>query len=74
MNNLERLQQIEQRLQMLDVLNANINKIIVMLEDMARVKRNIEPTVTFKSANNNNRDGELKAREREIFKMLDNVK
>lgn len=75
MTDKERLQQIEQRMELLITISKRMEKIIMHMEEMAKVKRPIEPDIKFKSANNNkSRDDELKAREMEIFQMLDNKK
>ena len=66
MTNQQRLDSISQRLATLDLLNQKIDKILKLLEP----KKNDEPLTTFVSANNKNRDDELKAREMEIFQML----
>ena len=67
MTNQQRLEEIEQRLELLGELNKKIDEILKLLEP----KKNCELLMSFKPANNNNRDSELKSREREIFQMLD---
>ena len=68
MTNIQRLEEIQQRLEMLKVLNDKINTIISMLSD----KRNSEPTIQFTKANPNADDRQLKSYEVELFQMLDN--
>ena len=68
MNNQQRLEEIEQRLEMLNVLNNKMDTIISMLSD----KRNSEPLTTFVKANANADDSELKSYEMELFQKLDN--
>ena len=68
MTNQQRLEEIEQRLEMLNVLNNKMDTIISMLSD----KRNTEPDIQFTKANTNADDSELKSYEMEIFQMLDN--
>ena len=68
MTNQQKLQEIEQRLEMLNVLDNKIDTIITMLSD----KRNIEPLITFSKANANANDSELKSYEMELFQKLDN--
>ena len=68
MTNNQRLEEIQQRLEMLKVLNDKINTIISMLSDK---KNNNEPLITFTKANPNADDSELKSYEMEIFSMLD---
>ena len=53
-----------------DMIIERLDKIIELLEG----KKNEEPLISFKSANNKSRDDEIKARELEIFTMLDNAK
>ena len=67
MNNQQRLQEIEQRLEILKVMDNKINTIISMLSD----KRNSEPNIQFTKANANVDDSELKSYEKEFFEMLD---
>ena len=67
MTNQERLETIQQRLEMLKVLNDKLNTIINMME----VKNNIEPMTTFIPASNKASDKFIKEREKEIFQMLD---
>ena len=67
MNNQQRLEDIQNRLEMLKVLNDKLNTIISMLSD----KRNSEPTTTFIPASNKASDKFIKEREMEIFQMLD---
>ena len=68
MNNQQRLEEIEQRLEMLNVLNNKMDTIISMLSD----KRNSEPDIQFTKANANADDRQLKSYEMELFQMLDN--
>ena len=67
MTNTQRLEEIQNRLEMLNVLDNKINTIISMLSD----KNNTEPSITFSKANPNVDDTELKSYEMEIFSMLD---
>ena len=67
MTNQQRLEDIQQRLEMLKVLNDKLNTIINMME----VKRNIEPMTTFTPASNKASNEFIKEREMEIFQMLD---
>ena len=67
MTNQQRLEEIQQRLEMLKVLNDKLNTIISMLSD----KRNNEPLITFTKANPNADDSQLRIREMEIYTMLD---
>ena len=67
MTNQQRLEEIQQRLELLKVLNDKINTIISMLSD----KRNNEPLITFTKANPNANDSELKSYEVEFYQMLD---
>ena len=67
MNNQQRLEEIQQRLEMLKMLNDKINTIISMLSD----KRNNEPSISFSKANPNVDDSEMKSYEMEIYSMLD---
>ena len=69
MTNTQRLEEIEQRLEMLNVMNNKIDTIISMLSD----KRNsCEPDIQFTKANANANDSELKSYEMELFQRLDN--
>ena len=68
MTNQQRLEEIEQRLEMLNVLNNKMDTIISMLSD----KRNSEPDIQFTKANANANDSELKSYEMELFQRLDN--
>ena len=68
MNNQERLEDIQKRLEMLNVIDNKINTIISMLSD----KRNSEPDIQFTKANTNADDRQLKSYEMELFQMLDN--
>ena len=67
MNNQQRLEEIEQRLEMLKVLNDKLNTIINMMEVKSCV-----PNIQFTKANPNADDSELKAYEMELFQKLDN--
>ena len=67
MTNQQRLEEIQQRLEILNVMDNKINTIISMLSD----KRNSEPLIKFTKANSNANDSELKSYEIEIFSMLD---
>ena len=68
MNNQERLEDIQKRLEMLIVLDNKINTIISMLSDK---RNNNEPLTTFVKANANADDSELKSYEMQIYSMLD---
>ena len=60
MNNQQRLEEIQQRLELLKVMNNKIDAILSMLSD----KRNsCEPSITFIKANPNTDDSELKSYE-----------
>ena len=67
MTNQQRLEEIQKRLEILNVMDNKINTIISMLSD----KRIIEPDIQFTKANPNADDNELKSYEMEIFSMLD---
>ena len=67
MTNQQRLEEIQQRLEVLSILDSKISAIITMLSD----KRNSEPSIQFTKANPNADDSELKSYEMEIFSMLD---
>ena len=69
MNNQQRLEEIKQRLEMLNVLNNKMDTIISMLSDK---NKSCEPMTTFVKANANADDTELKSYEMEIFQRLDN--
>ena len=66
MNNQQRLEEIEQRLEVLNVLNDKLNTIINMMEVKSCV-----PNIQFTKANPNADDSELKAYEMELYSMLD---
>ena len=68
MTNNQRLEDIQNRLEILNMINNKIDTIISMLSD----KRNSEPTIQFTKANSNVDDSELKSYEVELFQMLDN--
>ena len=68
MNNQQRLEEIQQRLEVLKVLNDKINTIISILSDKGN---NSELNIQFTKANANADDNQLKSREMEIFQMLD---
>ena len=68
MTNQQRLEEIQQRLEMLKVLNDKLNTIINKLSD----KNNNEPLTSFVKANANANDSELKSYEMELFQKLDN--
>ena len=67
MNNQQRLEQIQERLEMLKVLNDKLNKIINMME-----VKSCEPMTTFVPASNKASDKFIMERQREIFSSLDN--
>lgn len=69
MNNQDRLELINKRLNKLEEMNIKIDTIIKLLEG----KKNQEPDIQFTKANPNADDSELRKRELEIFQMLDNV-
>ena len=64
--NQQRLEDIQQRLEVLKVMDNKINTIISMLSD----KRNSEPLITFTKANNVENTF-IEDRQREIFNSLD---
>ena len=66
MTNQQKLQEIEQRLEMLNVLDNKIDIIITMLSD----KRNIEPLITFTKPNNVENTF-IEDRQKELFNSLD---
>ena len=68
MTNTQRLEDIQQRLEILNVLDNKINTIITMLSDK---NNSCEPLISFSKANPNVDDSELKSYEMEIFSMLD---
>ena len=70
MTNQQRLEEIQQRLEMLNVLDNKINTIITMLSDK---KNNCEPTIQFTKANNVENTF-IEDRQRELFQALDDVK
>ena len=65
--NQQRLEYIQNRLEILNAMDNKIDAIISMLSD----KRNSEPTTTFTPASNKASDKFIKEREMEIFQMLD---
>ena len=67
MNNQQRLEEIQNRLEVLKLMDNKIDAIISMLSD----KRNNEPSIQFTKANPNVDDSELKSYEMEIYSMLD---
>ena len=69
MNNQQRLEEIQNRLEMLNVLNNKINTIISMLSDK---RNNTEPLISF-SKPNNVENTFIEDRQREIFQALDDV-
>ena len=66
MTNQQRLEEIQQRLEMLNVMDNKINTIISMLSD----KKNIEPLITFTKANNVENTF-IEDRQKELFNSLD---
>ena len=68
MNNQQRLEEIQERLEVLKVMDNKIDAIISMLSDK---RNNCEPLITFTKANPNADDSELKSYEMEIYSMLD---
>ena len=68
MTNQQRLEQIQNRLEILNEMDNKINAIITMLSDK---RNNFGPDIQFTKANPNVDDSELKSYEMEIFSMLD---
>ena len=66
MNNTQRLEEIQQRLEILALLDIKLDKIIELLE----VKNNNEPSITFSKANNVENTF-IEDRQRELFNSLD---
>ena len=66
MTNQQRLEAIQERLKMLNVLDNKINTIISMLSD----KNNNEPLITFTKANNV-KNTFIEDRQKELFNSLD---
>ena len=66
MNNQQRLQEIEERLEILKVMDNKINIIISMLSD----KRNSDPNIEFTKANNVENTF-IQDRQKELFSSLD---
>lgn len=69
MTNTQRLEEIQQRLEVLKVMDNKIDTIISILSDK---KNNCEPLITFSKANPNVDDREMKSYEVELFQTLDN--
>ena len=69
MTNQQRLEEIQQRLEILKVLNDKLNTIISILSD----KRIIEPDIQFIKPNNVENTF-IEDRQKELFQVLDDVK
>ena len=68
MNNQQRLEDIQQRLDKLAELTQRLDRIIELLENK---NKSCEPMTTFIPASNKASDKFIKEREMEIFQMLD---
>ena len=73
MTNQQRLEEIEQRLNILNELNKKIDKIIILIEHGLSPKENVEPLTTFIKANNVENTF-VEDRTKELFAELDEVK